>query len=92
MRRHRTEQADEIRALDGQEAIDRRAAFVVRIRDDHVDDDRQTVGRVEHALCTAQADPFCAVAHGAGRILGRVGVRTHAQSRMLVGPFEQCDQ
>ena len=92
VRRHAAEDADEVRALDRQQAIERRAPVLGRLGHDHVDDDRQPVGGVEHALGAAQADALRAVAQRARRVLRRVGVGAHAEPRVLVRPAEQLHQ
>ena len=64
----------------------RRAALVVG--QDHLPHDRQPVGGHEHVLGAAEPDALGAELARLRGVLGRVGVRAHAQAADLVGPAE----
>ena len=53
VRRHHREQVDEVGALNRQQPVQRILAFLGRVGEDHVDDDRQALGCIEHAFRAA---------------------------------------
>ena len=86
--RHRLEDPLEVRLLHRQQPVERRATLLLVRRQDHLLDDRQPVGRHEHVLGAAETDSLGAELACLRRVLGRVGVRAHAQAAQLVGPAE----
>ena len=85
---HRLEDPLEVGLLHRQELVERDPAGGLVARHDHLLHDRQPVLRHEHVLGAAEADALGAELARLGGILGRVGVRAHAQPAELVGPVE----
>jgi hypothetical protein len=74
MRRHDLEQVMEVLTLQGQQPVERLLTRLGRIGDDHLDDDRQPLDVVEHALGTRQTDADRAIAARAPRVVRGVGI------------------
>ena len=87
---HRLEHLLEVLLLQRQQLVERRDALVDRLREDHLAHLRLAVGGHEHVLGAAQADARGAELARLARILGRVGVRAHAEPAQLVGPLEHA--
>ena len=64
------------------------AARPLVVRKDHLLHDRQPLGRHEHVLGAAEADPFRAELARLRGVLGRVGVPADPQATEPVGPVE----
>ena len=85
---HRLEDRLEVALLDREQPVERRAPRALVCRENHLLDDRQPVGGHEHVLGPAEPDALGPELAGLRGILGRVGVRAHAQAPELVGPAE----
>ncbi len=89
VRRHHLEQLLEIAALHGQQLVEHLAALLLGFGHDHVDDHRQAVHGIEHALGAAQADAPGPVLEGAVGIGTGIGIGHDGEARRFVGPVEQ---
>ena len=86
---HRLEHAVEVLALQRQQLVERGAAILLVLREDHALDDRDAALAEEHVLGAAEADAARAEGVGELGLIGQVGVRPHAEAPELVGPGEQ---
>ena len=84
---HRLEDPFEVRLLERQQAIERRAPARLRVGEDHLLHDREPVAE-EHVLGPAETDALGAELARARRVLRVVGVRAHLEAAQLVGPAE----
>ena len=85
---HRLEQALEVALLEREQLVQRGLPAGVVLGHDHRPHLRLAIGGHEHVLGPAQPDPLGAEAVRAGGVLGRVGVRPHADLPQLVGPAQ----
>ena len=85
---HRLEDPLEVALLHRKQPLERRAALLLVAGEDHLAHDREPVLGHEHVLGPAEADALGAELARLRRVLGRVGVRAHAQAAELVGPAE----
>ncbi len=83
---HRLEQPLEVLGLQREQLGERGVAVLARLAHDHRLHLRLAVGGHEHVLRPAQADPLGAELARLARVLGRVGVRAHAEPAELVRP------
>ncbi len=86
---HDLEELDEILALHRQKLVQRRAALLDGLREDHLAHGEDAVGIEEHVLGAAEPDALGAeFARGAGIERG-LGVGADLEPADLVGPFHQ---
>ena len=85
---HRLEEALEVGLLEREQLVERLAPARLVGGHDHPLHLRLAVGRHEHVLCPAEADPLGAEPARALGVLRGVGVGPHAQCAQLVGPAE----
>ena len=83
---HLLEQALEVGLLKRQQLVEHRAAAGLVLGHDHPLHLRLAVGGHEHVLGAAEPDALGAELARAAGVLGRVGVRAHAQRAQLVAP------
>ena len=86
--RHRLEDPLEVRLLEREQPVERRAPPVLGVGHDHLLDDGEPLVAEEHVLGARQADALGAELTSARRVLGRVRVRPHVQAPRVVGPAE----
>ena len=86
---HGGEDALEVLLLERKQALERLAPLFLGGGHDHGAHERQALLRHEHVLGAAEADALGTELPRLGRVLGRVGVRPHAQPADVVGPAEQ---
>ena len=86
--RHRLEQALEVLLLERQQLRQRGAPGVLVVGHDHRPHLGLAVLGHEHVLRAAEADALGAELARLAGVLGRVGVRAHAEPADLVGPLE----
>ena len=86
--RHRLEDPLEVGLLDRQELVERDTPGRLVARHDHLLHDREPVLGHEHVLGATEADALRSELARLRGVLGRVGVRPHAQPAELVGPVE----
>ncbi len=89
VRGHDLEQLLEIGPLQGQQLVQGRLALLGGIGHDHLDDDRQPLRVVEHALGARQTDSFGAISQGPAGVVRQVGIGPDLQLRHLVRPAQQ---
>src|SRR5690606_25007123 len=83
---HGGEDADEVVALEGQEFLEGRLAFIHRLGDNHLPHGGDAVALEEHVLGAAEADALGAELPGPLGIGRGVGVGADAHGAVLVGP------
>ena len=83
---HRLENADEVALLHRTNLVERDLALRIVVGEDHLAHDRQASLAHEHVLSTAEADALGTETAGAGGVLRRIGVGTHAQAADVIGP------
>ena len=85
--RHRLEDPLEVLLLERQQPLECGAAPTLAVGEDHLLHDRQAVAE-EHVLGAAETDPLRAELACTCRVLGVVGVGTHLEPPLGVGPAE----
>ena len=85
---HRLEDPLEVRLLHREDAVERRAAAVDGVREDHLPHHGQPILGHEHVLGAAKADALRAELARLRGVLGRIGVRPDAQPPEPVRPAE----
>ena len=85
---HRLEHALEVGLLHRQQLVERGPAAGLVVGHDHRLHLRLAVGGHEHVLGAAEPDALGAERARTARVLGRVGVRAHAERAQLVAPAE----
>ena len=86
--RHRLEDRFEVPLLHREQPVERLAASVLAVGEDHLAHDREPVLGHEHVLGPAEADPLRPELARFRCVLRRVGVRAHRQAPVLVAPAE----
>ena len=86
---HRPQDADEVCALDGQQAVKRTAALSLGLGQDHFLDDGQAIALAEHVLGAAKANALRTVGAGQLGLFRRVGIPPDLEPADFVGPTEQ---
>ncbi len=85
---HRLEDAHEVRALQGQEGVQRLLPLLIGFREDHLLHERHAVTQ-EHVLGPAEADALGTALHRLRRLLWRIRIGTNTQFAEAVGPLHQ---
>ncbi len=86
---HLLEHAVEVAALQRQQLVERGAAILLVVGQDHALDDGDAPFAEEHVLGAAEADAARAERVGELRLIGQVGIGAHAHAAELVGPRKQ---
>ena len=83
---HRAEHADKICALHGQQLLQRSAAILLVVGENHGAHVRQLLLAEEHVLGAAEPDAFRAECTRLDRIARNVGIGAHLQFAERIGP------
>ena len=86
---HDLEQLDEVGALHRQQLVERGAARLLVVGEDHLAHRLDAALVEEHVLGAAQPDALGAEAHGGLGVGRRVGIGAHAELAHLVGPGDE---
>ena len=85
---HRLEDPLEVALLDRQQPLERGAAALLVLRQDHLAHQGEPLHVGEHVLGAAEADALRAELARLRGVAGRVRVRAHLEPAQLVGPLE----